>query len=223
MKILEINPKAKALIFDLDGTLADTMPVHFIAYRIILEEFGIEFTPQLFATLAGIPAIETISKLNETSHLILHRTGKQEIRGGITVIVKGEGVRVIDQDGKSYIDLESGVTRPVHVGYGRSDLARAAYDQLVKLAYFSPMSYANAPAMQLADELAKITPSGINRFLFECDGSEAVESAMKLARHSVSSAIGSAEFTPVAVGKMSQAEMRPQDPRFEKSNGGIFI
>lgn len=65
MKKLEINPKAKALIFDLDGTLADTMPVHFIAYRNILEEFGIEFTPQLFATLAGIPAIETISKLNE--------------------------------------------------------------------------------------------------------------------------------------------------------------
>jgi putrescine---pyruvate transaminase len=45
------------------------------------------------------------------------------------------------------------------------------------------MSYANVPAMKLADELAKVTPAGINRFLFECDGSEAVESAMKLARH----------------------------------------
>ncbi|MDD4107866.1 MAG: HAD-IA family hydrolase [Prolixibacteraceae bacterium] len=65
MKKLEIDPGAKALIFDLDGTLADTMPVHFIAYRNILREYGIEFTPLLFSTLAGIPAVETISRLNE--------------------------------------------------------------------------------------------------------------------------------------------------------------
>lgn len=65
MKKLEINPKAKALIFDLDGTLADTMPVHFWAYKNIVGEYGIEFTPELFATLAGIPAVGTIEKLNE--------------------------------------------------------------------------------------------------------------------------------------------------------------
>ena len=65
MKKLLINPKAKALIFDLDGTIADTMPVHFLAYRKILRESGIEFTPELFATLAGIPAVETVQKLNE--------------------------------------------------------------------------------------------------------------------------------------------------------------
>jgi putrescine---pyruvate transaminase len=126
---------------------------------------------------------ETVRTLNENSHLILHRTSKKEIREGITVIVKGEGVRVIDQDGKSYIDLDSGVTRPVHIGYGRKELAQAAYDQMVQMAYFSPMSYANVPAMKLADELAGVAPEGINRFIFECDGSEAVESAMKLARH----------------------------------------
>ena len=65
MKKLEILPEAKALIFDLDGTLADTMPVHFMAYKNILAEYGIEFTPGLFVTLAGIPAIETIRKLND--------------------------------------------------------------------------------------------------------------------------------------------------------------
>lgn len=65
MKKLEINPNAKALIFDLDGTLADTMPVHFWAYKNILTEYGINFTPELFATLAGIPAVGTIEKLNE--------------------------------------------------------------------------------------------------------------------------------------------------------------
>lgn len=65
MKKLEINSKAKALIFDLDGTLADTMPVHFWAYKNILLEYGINFTPELFASLAGVPAVDTIAKLNE--------------------------------------------------------------------------------------------------------------------------------------------------------------
>lgn len=65
MKKLEINPNAKALIFDLDGTLADTMPVHFLAYKTILADYGIEFTPEIFATLAGVPAVQTIEQLNE--------------------------------------------------------------------------------------------------------------------------------------------------------------
>ncbi|SHI44018.1 haloacid dehalogenase superfamily, subfamily IA, variant 3 with third motif having DD or ED/beta-phosphoglucomutase family hydrolase [Tangfeifania diversioriginum] len=65
MKELVVDPKARALIFDLDGTIADTMPVHFLAYKEILRDYGIEFTPELFATLAGIPAVQTIQKLNE--------------------------------------------------------------------------------------------------------------------------------------------------------------
>ncbi len=64
-KILDIYPGTKALIFDLDGTLADTMPVHFLAYNHILTGYGIDFTPELFATLAGIPAVGTIEKINE--------------------------------------------------------------------------------------------------------------------------------------------------------------
>ena len=65
MKKLEIDHRAKGLIFDLDGTIADTMPIHFIAYRNILRKFGVEFTPELFITMAGIPAIGTIVKINE--------------------------------------------------------------------------------------------------------------------------------------------------------------
>jgi HAD superfamily hydrolase (TIGR01509 family) len=65
LKKLEIDHRAKGLIFDLDGTIADTMPIHFIAYRNILREHGVEFTPELFITMAGIPAIGTIVKINE--------------------------------------------------------------------------------------------------------------------------------------------------------------
>lgn len=121
--------------------------------------------------------------LDERSRLILHRTAREDIKKGITVMAKGEGVRLVDKEGKRYLDMEAGITRPVHVGYGRQEIARAAYDQMCTLHYFSPGGYGNEPAMELADRLAEITPDGINRFTFECSGSEAVESAMKLAKH----------------------------------------
>lgn len=125
---------------------------------------------------------QKVKKLDEKSHLILHLTSDKELQEGISVIVKGEGVWVYDETGKRYLDLDSGVTRPVHVGHGRVELAQAAYDQMCEMPYFTPMRYANVPAMKLAEILAGITPGDINRFTFECDGSEAVESAMKLAR-----------------------------------------
>lgn len=65
MKKIVVDPKARGLIFDLDGTIADTMPVHFAVYHKILRQFGVEFTPAVFDTLAGVPAIETFEKLNE--------------------------------------------------------------------------------------------------------------------------------------------------------------
>jgi len=126
--------------------------------------------------------VSKTDKMSEDSHLILHLTTREEIQKGISVIVRGEGVWVFDEDGKRYLDLDAGVTRPVHVGHGRRELAQAAYDQMCTMPYFTPMRYANAPAMELARRLAAIAPGAINRFVFECDGSEAVESAMKLAR-----------------------------------------
>ncbi len=65
LKTITVHPEARGLIFDLDGTIADTMPVHFIAYRDILKEYGVDFTPEVFDTLAGIPAVGTFEKINE--------------------------------------------------------------------------------------------------------------------------------------------------------------
>jgi len=107
--------------------------------------------------------------MDDTSHLILQRTPRELVREGITVMTKGEGVRVFDQDGKSYLDLVSGVTRPVHVGYGREEIAQAVYDQICQLPYFTPMQFSNIRAMQLAEVLAELAPGKINRFTFVCD------------------------------------------------------
>ncbi len=122
-------------------------------------------------------------KLDDTSHLILHLTPRDEIKKGIMVVSKGEGVHVFDAEGNKYMDLVAGVTRPVHLGYGNKELAQAVYDQMCEMAYFTPMMFANAPAMKLAEALSETVPGAINRFVFECDGSEAVETAMKLAKH----------------------------------------
>ncbi len=122
-------------------------------------------------------------KLDDTSHLILHLTPRDEIKKGIMVVSKGEGIHVFDAEGKQYMDLVAGVTRPVHLGYGNKELAQAVYDQMCEMAYFTPLMFANVPAMKLAEALSEAVPGAINRFAFECDGSEAVETAMKLAKH----------------------------------------
>ncbi|PWE00816.1 HAD family hydrolase [Marinilabilia rubra] len=65
MQKIEIQPGVKGLIFDLDGTIADTMPAHYIAWRNTLKNHGIDFTIDLFLQLAGIPLEGTIKQLNE--------------------------------------------------------------------------------------------------------------------------------------------------------------
>jgi adenosylmethionine-8-amino-7-oxononanoate aminotransferase len=121
--------------------------------------------------------------VDNESHLILQRTSREQLKQGIPVITRGEGVRIFDQHGKSYLDLTAGNTRPVHVGYGRQEIAQAVYDQICDLQYFTPMGFATVPAIKLAEVLTDIAPGQINRFTFVCDGSEAVEAAIKLARH----------------------------------------
>ncbi|MBW1697088.1 MAG: aspartate aminotransferase family protein [Deltaproteobacteria bacterium] len=123
-----------------------------------------------------------LSGKNGKSSLILCRTSRGVIEKGIPIIIKGEGTRVFDSEGKAYLDLTSGVTRPVHVGHGRKDLAEAVGKQAAELAYFTPMHFTNQPAIELADTLSTITPDTVSNFFFVCDGSEAVESAMKLAK-----------------------------------------
>ncbi len=63
--MIKIPQKAKALIFDLDGTIANTMPNHFISWRKAVIPYGIDFSAELFMQLTGMPRTATIEKLNE--------------------------------------------------------------------------------------------------------------------------------------------------------------
>ena len=64
-KQLEVSSEIKGLIFDLDGTISDTMPIHYIAWKNAAARYGIDFTTELFEQLAGIPLYQTVEKLNE--------------------------------------------------------------------------------------------------------------------------------------------------------------
>ena len=99
----------------------------------------------------------------------------------IPVITRGDGPYVWDNRGRRYLDGLSGLF-VVQAGHGRSELADAAAKQANELAYFPLWSYAHPTAVELAERLAGYAPGDLNRVFFTTGGSEAVESAWKLAR-----------------------------------------
>lgn len=96
------------------------------------------------------------------------------------IIVEGSGLRVRDSNGKTWIDINGGYAS-VAVGYGRQEIADAAYQQMKQITYF-PQRTANPSTIQLAVRLAELTPGGLNRSFFASGGSEANETALKIAR-----------------------------------------
>ena len=97
------------------------------------------------------------------------------------VIESGEGIHVRDMHGQQYIDAMSGLW-VVAVGHGRSELAEVAKRQIETLAYANPFAYATEPAIDLATKLAGITPEAIQKSYFVNSGSEAVETAIRMAK-----------------------------------------
>ncbi|WP_433797538.1 aspartate aminotransferase family protein [Actinoplanes sp. CA-252034] len=99
----------------------------------------------------------------------------------VPVITRGDGCYVWDSAGRRYLDGLSALF-VVQTGHGRQELADAAAKQAAELAYFPIWSYAHPKAIELAKRLADLAPGDLNRVFFTTGGSEAVESAWKLAR-----------------------------------------
>jgi adenosylmethionine-8-amino-7-oxononanoate aminotransferase len=114
-------------------------------------------------------------------HLWLHFTrmgGDSEI----PIIVRGDGCYLEDASGKRYLDALAGLFA-VNIGYSFGDeIGRAAHDQMKELPFYTNWSYSHPRAIELAAEVAELAPGDLNRVFFCSGGSEAVESAWKLAR-----------------------------------------
>ena len=76
-----------------------------------------------------------------------------------TILVRGEGSRVWDQDGTQYIDALAGLFC-VNAGYGRREIVDAVAAQLTDISFVSPFSFPSVPQIKLAGELARISPMG---------------------------------------------------------------
>jgi adenosylmethionine-8-amino-7-oxononanoate aminotransferase len=135
----------------------------------------------------------TITNATETSeatlqeqarrHLWLHfsRMGSYDDDHEIPIIVRGEGCYVWDEHGNRYLDGLSSLFC-VNIGHGRADIGQAGADQGKELGFFTNWSYAHPRAIELATRVASLAPGDLNRVFFTSGGSEAVESALKLAR-----------------------------------------
>jgi adenosylmethionine-8-amino-7-oxononanoate aminotransferase len=96
-------------------------------------------------------------------------------------IVRGEGVNVYDDTGKRYLDAIAGIA-VVNVGHGRAQVAEALAAQAQTLSYVQSSIFDNAPANELAERVGRFTPPGLSHVFFVSGGSEATETAIKLAR-----------------------------------------
>ncbi len=99
----------------------------------------------------------------------------------VPIIVRGEGCYVYDEHGNRYLDGLSALFC-VNIGHGRGDIAQAGADQAKELGFFTNWSYAHPRAIELAARIASLAPADLNRVFFTSGGSEAVETAVKLAR-----------------------------------------
>ena len=129
------------------------------------------------------PRIDTESvRRDSLNYLWMHNRDWAQIaeQGGPPVITHGTGVRVTDSEGKEWIDANGGYTS-VNVGYGRTEIADAAYAQALKTV-FAPVGTTTEPVVRLAAKLAELAPGSLNRSFMVSGGSEANETAIKIAR-----------------------------------------
>ena len=114
--------------------------------------------------------------MNAVTH-ILHRS----IRPQLPVAVGGEGLRIYDAEGREYIDASGGAAVSC-LGHGHPDVTRAMHEQLDRLAYAHTSFFTTEAAEQLADTLVADAPRGLSHVYFLSGGSEATETALKVAR-----------------------------------------
>jgi putrescine aminotransferase len=110
-----------------------------------------------------------------TNHAVMHKAGTH-------IITSGEGVWVIDENGRKLLDGMAGLWC-VSAGYSCDAITDAITRQLKKLPFYTSfMNSTSDTAIRLAEKLAQIAPTGLNHVFFSGSGSEANESALKIIR-----------------------------------------
>jgi putrescine---pyruvate transaminase len=128
-----------------------------------------------------VPASKHVT--GDLQHLIHPLTDHSVLpQAGPLVIAQGEDCELVTEDGRRLIDGMAGLWT-VNLGHGRAELIEAAVKQLRALPYLSTFGgVSSPPAIELAEKLAELAPPGLSGVFFTSGGSEANETAIKLAR-----------------------------------------
>src|ERR1700742_432047 len=128
--------------------------------------------------------IAELRRLDVAHHLAPHQNHRamQEM-GGARIITRADGVFIYDGDGKAILDGMAGLWC-VQVGYGREELAQAAYDQMLELPFYNAFfKTASPPTILLAAKLSQLLGGNFSHIMFSNSGSEAVDTLIRTIRY----------------------------------------
>ena len=135
--MIEIPKNAKGLIFDLDGTVANSMQNHFEAWSAAVSPFGIDFTGELFLTLTGMPKAATIIRLNELfgTDMNTDEVGKAKAKVYKELVTKTQEIKVVTDVVRKYHGK-----LPMSIGTGSTQIgAKRTLSILGMEHYFNPI------------------------------------------------------------------------------------
>jgi beta-alanine--pyruvate transaminase len=117
---------------------------------------------------------------NTLEHHWMPFTANRDFKSNPRLIVKGEGVHYVDHKGGRVLDGSSGLFCCA-AGHGRPEIAEAVRRQLMEVEYVPHFQLGHPSSFELASRIARLLPDGINRVFFANSGSEAVDTALKIA------------------------------------------
>lgn len=131
--------------------------------------------------MVNISEMESVRR-DALAHLWMHNADWATMaeEGGPAIMVEGKGVRVTDSEGRVWIDAHGGYAS-VNAGYGHTEIADAMLEQMERLTYF-PQGTTTAPMIRLAEKIGELAPGDLERVWPVSGGSEANETAIKIAR-----------------------------------------
>ncbi len=119
-------------------------------------------------------ARDIASQVHPQTNLLKHS------QDGALIVESGEGIYIKDDDGKAYMETISGLWC-ASLGFANERLAKVAYEQMRSLGFYhSFRNKANAPSIDLAEALLALAPVPMSKAVFQCSGSEANDTAIKL-------------------------------------------
>jgi putrescine---pyruvate transaminase len=128
-------------------------------------------------------SLKQLQEIDAAHHLHPFTDHKDLRDAGSRMITRAEGPFVYDSEGKQILDGMAGLWC-VNVGYGRNELAEAAYAQMKELPYYNSFFKCTTPTpVLLARKLAEIAPANMNQVFYGSSGSEANDTALRLVRH----------------------------------------